>query len=489
MLAQYEPQTFFYWFEKIMQIPRPSFHEEQICDFLESFAKRRGLWYNRDRLHNILMRVPASAGYEQEPPLLLQAHTDMITEKDDGVDFDFFHEPIRLKITGNELHAAGTTLGADDGSGMAIMLAVADTPALPHPELELLFTSQEEVGMGGIQQFDFTQIHSRRMINLDCGRMHNISVSSAGAMTAVIEEQFGTEPQTGAAIRLVLRGGTGGHSGLEIHKNRACAANLLGELLTEVGKKHPCRLISITAAHQPILSEIEAMFAVKAAQISAVTDLLTAGFETSKARYSQSDPSLCCEIAVEDCGVRRALSEYDSLRVAKLLYLLRTGAKKRDADDPKIVLSSAAVAAVKLLQGSFSLSYAIRAVEDTEKALQGQLVKELVDLLQFAMTITKSYPGWTKSVRSEIVPLVDRVHRRLFGEPPAHQYIHGGTEVGMILGVIPQMDAVGAIPSMANAHTTRELLYLDQVPDFWRLITAVLAEKTTRSPEPVLETE
>ena len=489
MLAQYEPQPFFYWFEKITQIPRPSFHEEQICDFLEAFAKNRGLWYYRDKQHNILMRIPASEGYEQEPPLLLQAHTDMITEKDDGVDFDFSRDPIRLKIIGNELYAEGTTLGADDGSGMAIMLAIADTPALPHPELELLFTSQEEVGMGGIQQFDFTQIRSRRMINLDCGRMHNISVSSAGAMTVVIEDRLDSAPQDGTVIRLTLRGGIGGHSGLEIHKNRACAANLLGELLLETGKVCPFRLISLTVTHQPILPEIKATFAVAGAHVAAVTDILTKGFNTVKSRYSQSEPDLSCEFAIEDCKESRALSESDSLRIAKLLYLLRTGAKKRDADDPAIILSSAAIAAVNLLQGFFSLSYAIRAVKDSEKAVQGRIVEELADLLQFPTVITKSYPGWPKSAQSEIVPLVDRVHQRLFGTPPAHQYIHGGTEVGVVLGAIPDMDAFGAIPSMANAHTTRELLYLDQVPDFWRLITAVLAEKTVLPTRSTVETE
>lgn len=489
MLAQYEPKTFFYWFEKITQIPRPSFHEEQICDFLESFATQRDLWYYRDELHNILMRLPASAGYEQEPSLLLQAHTDMITEKDDGVVFDFSRDPIQLKISGNELHAEGTTLGADDGSGMAIMLAIADTPALPHPELELLFTAQEEVGMGGIQHFDFTQIRSRRMINLDCGRMHNISVSSAGAMTVVIEDQLDTAPQDGTAIRLTLRGGTGGHSGLEIHKNRACAANLLGELLLEAGKTCPFRLISLTTARQPILPEIEVAFAVAGTHTPAVTDILTKEFEAIKSRYSRSDPSLVCEIAMEHRGECAALSERDSLRIAKLLYLLRTGAKKRDADDPAIILSSAAIAAAKLAQGKFSLSYAIRAVEDTEKAVQGHIAEELADLLQFPTAIAKGYPGWPKSVHSEIVPLVDRVHQRLFGAPPAHQYIHGGTEVGVVLGAIPDMDAFGAIPSMANAHTTRELLYLDQVPDFWCLITAVLAEKTARPTRSTLETE
>jgi len=477
MLEHYEPMKFFYWFEKITQIPRPTFHEEKICDFLEGFAQSHGLTYYRDEANNILMRVPATTGYEHEPPMLLQSHMDMVAEQEDDVDFNFMKDPIRLVITGNELHAKGTTLGADDAGGMSVMLAIADSPELPHPELELLFTSQEEVGLTGIQKFDCSLIRSRRMINLDCGRMHNISVSSAGAMTCVVEETFQTAAADGVMLSIKLAGGIGGHAGLEIHKNRACAGNILGEILVEIGNAHTLRLVSLDTPRRPILGEMNASFIVEKAQADPVVRAVKATFAQIKKRYVHTDPAIHLEIMAEPCMHSKALSQDDSMRVAKLMYLLRTGAKKHDGENPSIILVSSVITAVTLADSNFRFDYTIRAVEDRDKQLHGGLLREILGLLNFSMRIEKSYPGWPKSPQSDMVALIDKVHERIFGYIPGHQYIHGGIEVGVIVGAIPEMDAVGMLPSMANAHTPQELLYLDQVPDYWQLITSVIAEK------------
>lgn len=150
-LDAYEPKSFFSWFQKICQIPHPSFHEEKLCDFLVEYAEERGFAYVRDEMNNLLIRVPATEGYETVPPYLLQSHMDMVAVADEGVEFDFLQDPIRLQVIGNELRAVGTTLGADDGGGIAAMLSFADDPLFKHPELELLFTVQEETGMKGVQ--------------------------------------------------------------------------------------------------------------------------------------------------------------------------------------------------------------------------------------------------------------------------------------------------------------------------------------------------
>ena len=477
MLEQYEPQKFFYWFERITQIPRPSCHEEQICNFLEDFAKKHGFPYHRDETHNILMRVAASEGREHEPPLLLQSHTDMVAEKDENIQFDFLSEPIRLKVIGNELHADGTTLGADDASGMAIMLAIADSPEVSHPPLELLFTAQEEIGLKGIQKFDFSLIRSRRMFNLDCGRMHLIGVSSAGALTAVVEEAFETVHTDGMLIELHICGGRGGHSGLEIHNNRACAANLLGEMMLDSTLDRSVRFVTINTPHRPILGEITASFLVDETTVTETCTKFETKFEEIRTRYALTDPNLQCEITVLPCTEADAVSETDSQRISKLLYLLRTGVKKSDAENPEIILTSSVIELVNLKDGQFRLHYSVRAVEDQEKSLHGNILKETLHLLGFSMRVSKDYPGWQKRRNSAMVDLVDRVHERVFGYTPGHRYIHGGVEVSIVVGAIPEMDAVAALPSMANAHTTKELLYLDQIPDYWKLITAVLAEK------------
>ena len=181
VLKGYAPESFFRWFEALCAIPHGSRNEKEITDFLEKFAKDRDYSFYRDEMHNLLVRVPASAGYEDQPPLLLQAHTDMVCVCDEGVEIDFRTQPITLEIQGDYLKGKGTTLGADDLTGVAFMLAVAEGTEIPHPPLELLFTAQEEVGLMGIRAFDKSQITAKRMINLDSGYSHVMCVCSAGA--------------------------------------------------------------------------------------------------------------------------------------------------------------------------------------------------------------------------------------------------------------------------------------------------------------------
>jgi len=477
MLEQFEPRCFFHWFEQITRIPRPSFHEEQISDFLESFACERSLDYHRDQAGNILMRLPASPGYEGQPPLLLQSHTDIIAQKDEGVMFDFLTDPIQLVVEGDILRAKGTTLGADDAAGMAIMLAVADTPDLPHPPLELLFTVQEEVGMLGIQRFDFSLLQARRMINLDCGRMHNICVSSAGSVTLGIKEQLPCTGAGGALLSVTISGGLGGHSGLAIHLNRACAVNLMGELLLEVSRQIPLQLVSFETQGQPIFGQAQACLWTEPALVQTLCPLLEEVFARISQRYALTDPDLSCRLVLQEQSSAQALDTEDSLQLFRLFSLLPTEAKKRDSASPQILLSSAAISGAQLKEGQLFFAYTIRSVEDGEKARLSRQVQQVMSLLGFSPLRSKEYPGWPMQPQSPLVELFDRVHTRLFGAAPGHQFIHGGVETGVLKGAIPQMDAVGLIPSMENAHTTRELLYIDQVFDFWRLITAVLAEK------------
>ena len=221
-----EPQAFFRWFAAISQIPHESKKEEKLIAFLTDFFESRKISVEKDKLGNVLARLPATPGYEDQPAILFQAHMDMVCRKDDGVEFDFDNDPIELVIDGNLLRANGTTLGADNAVGMATMLAIADDPELPHPVLELLFTVCEEQGMVGIKNFDFTKIKARRMINMDCGDSHVIAICSAGKIQTEIHRQYELTPvsEEEKVLRVRIDGGLGGHSSLCADKNRCCCA-------------------------------------------------------------------------------------------------------------------------------------------------------------------------------------------------------------------------------------------------------------------------
>lgn len=471
-----KPELFFKWFQEICKIPHPSFHEEKLCDFLVEFAKERGLEYVRDEKNNLLIRVPATEGYEDVPSYLLQSHIDMVPAVDEGVEFDFLTDPIQLRVVGNELRATGTTLGMDDGGGVAAMLAFVDDPDVKHPAFELLFTVEEEVGMGGVQHFDFNQIKSRRMVNFDSGRTHSLCVSSAGTITQVIQQQLPTEVTEGDALQIVVRDGLGGHAGLDVHKNRACAANVLGELLHLLNKQMPVRISMVKSWNKGIFPRCDAEIVVPAGKGAEAEKILAEAFSVLKKRFVLTDPNVRCVTSPLENGFK-ALSEADSRRVIDLLFLFRTGLKKTDAEDQSIILGSGSMLKACLTDGYLDYEYAVRAVEDNVRDQYAEVSGEMLRLLGFEWKVGKFYGGWPMKHGSPIVELFERKHKDVFGYLPGRRFVHGGIEVGYIVTAIPDMDAIAINLPMANAHTTNELLYIDQVPDFWALFTAVFAEK------------
>ena len=233
-LAGIEPALPLRFFEEISAIPRASQHEERIADYLERFAADRGLFCYRDAAHNVLIRKKGTEGRESEPPLLLQAHTDMVTEVKFGKTHDFLTAGVTLIREGNILHADNTTLGADDGLGVALMLAVLDEASLSHPPLECLFTAAEEIGLVGAGAFDYTHITSRRMINFDAAAEHEIITGCCGGIRSDLTVPVSLEPLEGVGLRLTLTGLCGGHSGENIHSSRANALVVMGKILARL---------------------------------------------------------------------------------------------------------------------------------------------------------------------------------------------------------------------------------------------------------------
>lgn len=460
-----QPADFFHWFGEICKIPHGSYKEEKLVAFLVQFAKERNLFCEVDRHNNVLMRVPASAGYEAQPPFLFQAHTDMIWRKDPGVVFDFETQPINLVVQDGKITAKGTTLGADNAVGIATMLALADGE-YPHPELELLFTAAEEVGMAGIRKFDMGKLKARRMVNMDCGDSHVLCVTSAGSISAKIEKTFQTEPVKAHAWKLVLSGGRGGHSGLCAHMGLACGANLLGRLLLDTGV-----CLCQAAGQDAIIKQVEAVITLP----EGTEEAIKTRFAALKEQYRQVDPNW--ELTLTPEAEQFALTEEDSNSVFFALGLLHTGATRMDENHKDTVLTSGQIKAFALQDGKFHLNFGIRAASDTDGAqlfegYQKQLQAKALNLQAF-----DRYSGWPEDPESKLRQQFLDMHQKLFGCEMEIERVHGGIEVGVLKGAIPDMDAVGIAPTARGAHTTGEYLLIDEVAPYWQLLTAVLAMK------------
>ena len=337
--------------------------------------------------------------------------------------------------------------------------------------------------MWGMRRFDMSRIRSRRMVNLDAGYTHELCVSSAGSISCLIEADFPLLPCEGPeGLALDFSGGIGGHSGIRIHRGRACAGNLTGELLHMLGETMPLRLSALRSSQNPgsILTSCHAEFAVPAGRTEEARELLEKSWESIRRRFTVSDPDMCC--TVTPCSVKTALRPYDSRRLIDLLYLFHTGAHKHHGEDPSIIVASSSIRPFTMEEGRLHLPYAIRSMDDSVAELLLGRSAVTARLLGFALQVLDRYPGWPTAPHSPLRERFCRIHRELFGYDIAIENVHGGIEAGVILGAIPDMDAVGISPTATNAHTTDEILHLKEVQPFWDLFTAVLAEKMVCAP-------
>lgn len=477
VLKGLKPAGFFKWFEEITRIPHGSYHEEQLSAFLENFAKERGLACVRDEWNNILIRVPATAGYENEPPILLQGHMDMVWAADDTAAIDLETDALELCVNGNRLKAKGTTLGADDGVAVATMLAIADDNTIPHPELELLCTVQEEPGLIGVIHLDVSPIKARRLINLDAGSSHEICVSAAGGKQVEFSKTFAVGAQTGLTqLQAHLYGGLGGHAGIMSHKNRACCINIMGEMLYYLRKQMPVYLAEIVAEGPSIHGSCDVRLAVPSERVAEAECLLREHFEEINRRYAQTDPALMFEVLTQDTATE-VLSAEDSEAVLRTMFFLHTGVRKSDAYDLSVIVTSVTYGQIALKDGAFVGKCTIRSLDDSVREMWYHRVEELLELLGFEVRVEHHYPAWPGSRHFVMQERFARAHQRLFGEEIKRLHLHATIEVNILFGRIPDLDAVGIQPTAIDYHTPDETLLLDEVQPYWDLLLAVLAQK------------
>ena len=479
-----QPEPFFYWFGEVSACPRPSGNEKALIEYIKGFAEERNLECDVDAAGNVFVKVPGTAGYEDYPPFLIQGHMDIVSVKDEGVEFDFDTQPINLQIDGDKLYAPGTTLGADNGVGIATMLAFGDTLAeepIPHPPLELLFTVDEESGMKGIKRFDCSKIIARKMLNCDAGAPHRVTVCCGGSSQSEIKKEFEifTVDEGWTVLNVSLTGGQGGHSAVMLNRSRACAANNMGELLTALmADDIEFRISSLKTSKPAIIKDCDAVIAVPAASAEEAVSCINERFKLIRGIYKNSDPGLELSIAEAGCVAEcTAISAADSEKVAQCLLYLETAMYRSHYEFTQFQVSGGSISEANLTDGKFNVDFVVLSSINEELRLKFKKYVLKMKLLGFDLVEYDSWSGWAEETVSPLRDVLLEAHKELFGYEMIIGRGIGGIEVGEIKTAIPEMDAVAFAPYSAGAHTTSEYLSVSQVQPFWDLLKKLILIK------------
>ncbi len=471
ILNNLKPYCFFKWFGEICKIPHGSGNEKALVEFIEDYAEIHGFNYITDKMGNVYMNIPASKGYENEPPILFQAHLDMVCVKDNDINFDFTKDSLKLKIEDGKLYANGTSLGADNGVGVATMLALGDSDDILHPELEFLFTVEEETGLKGIKCFNLGLIKSRRMINMDCGDSHVIAISSLGHIATQTQKEFklyDTENRQG--IRLTVSGGLGGHPGLMALEGRASAGNIMGSLLKTI--ENDIALCEFKTNEVAILTDCTAIITTDKSNTDGIIAAINNRFSEIKTEFSKTDPDI--KLETEACNSKTSISNLDTKNIIDFLCLIKTAPQKIE-DGILITLST--LQKTTLQDGSFNLNYQIRFTDTKDGDSLYTYYRGEAQKLGFNTEIIDSCVGWSEYKGSPFREKLISVHKKLFGYTPEFERVLGGVEIAPIVDKIPTMDAVGIAPTARGAHTTKEHIILSETEDYWKWLLAFLREK------------
>jgi dipeptidase D len=472
-----EPAALWKHFAGILNIPRPSDHEQQIREYLVQFARERNLEYETDAAGNLIIRKSASPGRENSPGVCLQSHLDMVCEKNAGTPFDFLKDPIQAYIDGDWVKAKGTTLGADDGIGIAAQMAVLDDAQLIHGPIECLFTVAEETGLNGAFGIQEGFVRSPILLNLDSEDEGELFIGCAGGMdlTAWLDYLQEFVPDGHAAMKIGVRGLVGGHSGDDIHKGFGNANKILTRFLWEFSDDLEIRLHEFDGGNlrNALAREAVATITLPAGKKQALVGALQQFQSEVKQELQRTEPDL--ELHYSDCEMPEWVIDEDcQCNLLNALYACPHGVLSWSQTIPGLVETSTNLAAVKFDQDRIKVTTSQRSSLESAKHNMSNMV-ESVFLLAGAYTERSTgYPGWNPNPDSPVLKITEKAYEDLFGEKPLVKAIHAGLECGLFLEKYPAMDMISLGPTIKGVHSPDERLSISSTLKFWKLLTEVL---------------
>ncbi len=471
-ITAYKSSEAFKYFEEICKIPHGSGNEKAIADYIVDFAKKRGLYVYRDTYNNVFIRKNAHPLCEDKPAILLQGHTDMVCEKNADTDFDFSKEPLRLEEKDGYLYAKGTTLGADDGVAVALMLAFLDDLTLKAPMLECLFTTGEETALIGASNFDYSQISARRMINLDTECEGEAVAGSAGGVRCVLgaKPEY-SEGKHGEALEICVGGLKGGHSGTDIHLGRMSATVLASRLLKLICDK--VLLVNFAGGNMDNAIARECKFTVYTQHKDAVTATVKDYAASLSSKAVKEDLGYSIEICKSESEDLAYTDDFKN-RFTELAGEIFHGVCAMSRDLEGLVESSSNFACVKTVDDKLAITVSMRS--SVEAMLDAMIEKLSMSAEKYGFNIALSgrYPGWEYDPKSKMAELFKQCYKEMSGRDGKVTLIHAGLECGLVKSNISDMDIVSIGPTIHDIHTPNERLDIMSFLAFERLVRAML---------------
>lgn len=473
-----KPELIWKCFDEITKVPRPSCHEEQIREYLLDFAAKHNIPVKTDKCGNVVMTKAATPGHENAPTVILQAHMDMVAEKNNDITHDFLKDPIQTYIDGDWVKAKGTTLGADNGIGMAAAMAVMIDDSLEHGPVEALFTINEEIGLEGAQNLGPDMISGSILINLDSEDDGEIFVGCAGGIdtTAFFTYKPSLSPENFTYMRISVSGLLGGHSGSDINTGRANANKLIARFIWECSQEWNIAVSEFDGGNlrNAIPREAYAIFGIHNDHKNKLRDRLKEYAEEIRKEYEGIEPSMKFEIVAAD-RPEYCIDSATSLALIRAIYSAPHGVYSMSRDLEGLVETSTNLAAVKMIDDNrIKITTSQRSsVESRKKDIASQ-VEAHFQLAGAQVEHSDGYPGWAPNMKSDIMRLSAEAYEELFGIKPAIKAIHAGLECGLFLSKYPTLDMVSFGPTMTGVHSPDEQLNIPTVDKFWKHLTLTL---------------
>jgi len=482
-LEQLEPKLIWKHFDAIRQTPRPSKHEEKIIALIQAWAAERSFKVLQDEVGTLCVKVPATPGHESAPTVVLQGHMDMVCEKNADVDFDFMNDAIRVKVEGDWVVTEGTTLGADNGIGLAAAMAVADDPDVVHGPLELLCTVDEETGLTGAMNLDPEMLEGRIMLNLDTEEDGAVYIGCAGGVdtSAVLSLDRRRGLLDSVPVRLVIRGLKGGHSGLNIIENRGNAIKLANRVLLAALEENPdIDIIAFEGGskHNAIPREAFVSLRILDGDLDELREIAEKCLADFRIEFGAIEPDL--EVVIEELEdapeYELVLDTMDRDIVVTLIDALPHGVLSMSRDVPGLVETSTNLAVINIGDDDLRLVTSHRSsVMPALFALRDQ-VSSILHLVGADIEVKDGYPGWQPNPDSPIVRKTVEVFEKLFDKTPEIKAIHAGLECGLLIEKVPDMDCVSIGPQIEGAHSPDEKLQISSVRRFYQHLAAILQD-------------
>ena len=473
-ISELEPTSVFGYFEELTKIPRGSGDMEKVSSYCVEFAKKHGLFCVRDEHNNVIIKKPASKGYEQKEPIILQGHLDMVCQKDAGVDIDFLKDGMDAFVDGDYISARGTTLGADNGIAVAMVLSILADNSISHPPIEAVFTTDEEIGMIGASGLSMEHLSGKRMINLDSEDPSVVTVSCAGGSDFKIRVPLAFQTVQKSGITISIKGLLGGHSGVEINKGRVNANLLLGRVLNHLRKSISFDIIGLNGGDKGNAIPNSAEAFIAAEDVGAVKKELSAYSEILSKELSSREPSFSLEFEKIAGDTFEVISDENKETLISMLVCAPSGVLTMSAEIENLVETSLNLGVLKMERREVTLLFALRSNKESALLALSENLTAFSKLFPCTYEAGGFYPPWEYNENSKLQVLYQEKYKEKFGVTPETYAIHAGLECGVFASKIKGFDCISVGPEMHDIHTTNERLSISSSKALYELILEIL---------------